>query len=69
VLRRRVKDLPLSFTLTTAPVSPAATLSGASRRRQRISRAATRRAPGDLQGLPIAVGESGIAIEINEEVK
>jgi len=75
VLRRQVQDLPLSFTLDDSlAMSPAATLSGASRVvvGARISRGGSPTArPGDLQGFsaPIAVGESGIAIEINEEVK
>jgi cytochrome c-type biogenesis protein CcmH len=75
VLRRQVKDLPMTFTLDDSlAMSPAARLSGASRIvvGARISKAGNAIAqPGDLQGqsAPIDVGASGIAIEINEEVK
>jgi cytochrome c-type biogenesis protein CcmH len=75
VLRRQVKDLPMTFTLDDSlAMSPAATLSGATRVAlvARISKGggATAQA-GDLQGqtAPIAVGASGVSIEINEEVK
>jgi len=75
VLRRQAKDLPLTFTLDDSlAMSPAATLSGASRVvvGARISKGGSAMArPGDLQGFsaPITVGERGVAIEINEEVK
>jgi cytochrome c-type biogenesis protein CcmH len=74
VLRKQVKDLPLSFTLDDSlAMSPAATLSGASRViiAARITKGGPVAKPGDLQGLsmPVPVGTSGVAIEINEEVK
>jgi cytochrome c-type biogenesis protein CcmH len=75
VLRRQVKDLPMTFTLDDSlAMSPAAALSGVSRvvLVARISkRGGPTAQPGDLQGQspPIDVGASGVAIEINEEVK
>jgi cytochrome c-type biogenesis protein CcmH len=74
ILKLRAKDLPLPFKLDDSmAMSPAAKLSGASQVvvGARISKTgdATPQ-PGDLQGLTqaVAVGSSGIKLEINEEV-
>ncbi|MGD9835069.1 MAG: c-type cytochrome biogenesis protein CcmI [Piscinibacter sp.] len=75
ILRKQVKDLPISFTLDdSTAMSPATRLSSA---RQvvvgaRISKSGNATPqPGDLQGFsqPVAVGASGLKIEIAEEVK
>jgi cytochrome c-type biogenesis protein CcmH len=75
ILRKQVKDLPLTFTLDDSmAMNPAMRLSTA---RQvivgaRISKSGNAIAqPGDLQGFsqPTAVGASGLKIEIAEEVK
>jgi cytochrome c-type biogenesis protein CcmH len=74
ILRKQVKDLPLRFTLDDSmAMSPAAKLSGSPRVivGARISKSGGALAqPGDLQGLsaPVAVGSSGLAIEIKEVV-
>jgi cytochrome c-type biogenesis protein CcmH len=74
ILRKRVKDLPLSFTLDDSmALSPAARLSSAkalvvgARISKRGDATAT---PGDLQGLsaPVSPGASGLKIEIVEVV-
>lgn len=74
VLRKQAKDLPLSFSLDdTLAMAPDATLSGAKRVviTARITKGSAVARAGDLQGMsmPVAVGASGVAIEINEEVK
>ncbi|MBX3603704.1 MAG: tetratricopeptide repeat protein [Piscinibacter sp.] len=75
ILRKQVKDLPLTFTLDDSmAMNPALRLSSV---RQvivgaRISKSGNAIAqPGDLQGLsaPVDVGTSGLAIEIAEPVK
>ena len=74
ILRKQVKDLPLKFTLDDSmAMSPAAKLSGAPKVivGARISKSGGALAqPGDLQGLsaPVAVGSSGLAIEISQVV-
>jgi cytochrome c-type biogenesis protein CcmH len=74
ILRKQVKDLPLQFTLDDSmAMSPAAKLSGAPKVivGARISKSGGALAqPGDLQGLsaPVAVGSSGLAIEIKDIV-
>lgn len=75
ILRKRAKDLPLHFTLDDSmAMSPAAKLSSASSVivGARISKSgdALPRS-GDLQGLAaaVAVGASGVKLEINEEVR
>jgi cytochrome c-type biogenesis protein CcmH len=74
ILRKQVKDLPLQFTLDDSmAMSPAAKLSGAPKVivGARISKSGGALAqPGDLQGLsaPVAVGSSGLAIEIKDVV-
>jgi cytochrome c-type biogenesis protein CcmH len=74
ILRKQVKDLPLRFTLDDSmAMSPAAKLSGAPKVivGARISKSGGALAqPGDLQGLsgPVAVGSSGLAIEISQVV-
>jgi cytochrome c-type biogenesis protein CcmH len=74
ILRKQVKDLPLKFTLDDSmAMSPAAKLSGAPKVivGARISKSGGALAqPGDLQGLsaPVAVGSSGLAIEIKDVV-
>ena len=75
ILRRQVKDLPLSFTLDdSSSMSPAARISAVksvivSARISKSGQATP--APGDLTGQSAAVdvGATGIAIEIREEVK
>jgi cytochrome c-type biogenesis protein CcmH len=74
ILRKQVKDLPLSFTLDDSmAMSPAAKLSGAPRlvvgARISASGQATPQA-GDLQGFssPVAPGAAGLAIQITDVV-
>ncbi len=75
ILKKQVKDLPLEFTLDDSlAMSPAARLSSAGQVvvGARISKSGNATPqPGDLQVLsaPVAVGASGLAIEIAEEVK
>ena len=75
IVRKRVNDLPLQFTLDDSmAMSPAAKLSGASRIvvGARISKSGDAMPKsGDLQGFAsdVAVGASGVKVEINEEVK
>ena len=75
VLRKRVRDLPASFTLDDSQaMSPAAKLSGAPRVivGARVSKSGNAMpSPGDLVGQvgPITLGSSGLAIEIREQVK
>lgn len=74
-LRKTVKDLPLTFTLDDSmAIMPNMKLSSASRvvvgaRISKTGNATTR--PGDMEGLsqPVKIGESGIAIRIDAEVK
>jgi cytochrome c-type biogenesis protein CcmH len=74
ILRKRVSDLPLQFTLDDSlSMSPAAPLSGAGRVvvGARISKSGQALAqPGDLQGSApaVEVGASGLTIEINDVV-
>jgi cytochrome c-type biogenesis protein CcmH len=74
ILRKQVKDLPLSFTLDDSmAMSPAARLSSAQQVvvSARISkRGEAMPQPGDLQGQssPVAPGASGLAIEIGQIV-
>ncbi|TXC67258.1 c-type cytochrome biogenesis protein CcmI [Piscinibacter aquaticus] len=75
ILRKQVKDLPLNFTLDdSTAMSPATRLSSAKQVivGARISKSGNATPqPGDLQGFsqPVAVGASGLKIEIGEEVK
>ncbi|WP_341887523.1 c-type cytochrome biogenesis protein CcmI [Variovorax sp. YR752] len=75
ILRKQVKDLPITFTLDDSmAMSPATRLSGAKQVivGARISKSGNAMPqPGDLQGFsqPVAVGATGLAIEIAEEVK
>jgi cytochrome c-type biogenesis protein CcmH len=75
LLRKRVRDLPLQFTLDDSmAMSPAAKLSGAPRVivGARISRSGNAMpAPGDLVGQvgPVALGSAGLSVEIGEQVK
>ncbi len=75
IVRRQVKDLPLQFTLDDSmAMSPAAKLSGATSViiGARISKSGDAMPKsGDLQGVSpaVAVGTSGIRIEISEELK
>jgi cytochrome c-type biogenesis protein CcmH len=75
VLRKQVKDLPLRFTLDDSlAMSPAAKLSTAAKVivSARISKSGDAIPQhGDLSGqsAPVAVGASGLAIEINTVVK
>ena len=75
LLRKRVRDLPLQFTLDDSmAMSPAAKLSGAPSVivSARISRSGDAMpAPGDLVGQvgPVALGSAGLRIEIGEQVK
>jgi cytochrome c-type biogenesis protein CcmH len=73
VIRKQVKDLPMPFTLDDrTAMSPQAPLSGS---RQvvlvaRVSHSGNPLAqPGDLQGMsgPVAVGATGVRLEINQE--
>lgn len=74
ILRKQVKDLPLTFTLDDSmAMSPAAKLSSAQRVivGARISKRGDATAqPGDLQGLssPVAPGARGLKIEIAEVI-
>ncbi len=74
ILRKRAKDLPLSFTLDDSlAMSPEATLSSVSKViiGARISKNGNAMAQdGDLQGLggAVAVGATGVQVEINEQV-
>lgn len=75
ILRKQVKDLPLSFTLDDSlSMSPAAKLSSAQRVvvGARISKSGNAMPqPGDLEGFsePVAVGASGLQIEITRVVR
>jgi cytochrome c-type biogenesis protein CcmH len=75
ILRKRVADLPLQFTLDDSlAMSPAAKLSGAAKVivGARVSKSGNAMPQaGDLQGLsaPIAVGTTNLQIEIAEPVK
>lgn len=75
VLRKRVRDLPVSFTLDDSmAMSPAAKLSGSPRVivAARISRRGEAMpSPGDLVGQvgPVPLGSAGLTIEIASEVK
>lgn len=75
VLRKRVRDLPASFTLDDSlAMSPAAKLSGAPRLivGARISRSGNAMpAPGDLTGQvgPVDLGSRGLMIEIRDQIK
>ena len=74
ILRKQVKDLPLKFTLDDSmAMSPAARLSGSPKVivGARVSKSGGALAqPGDLQGLsaPVAVGSTGLSIEISQVV-
>jgi cytochrome c-type biogenesis protein CcmH len=74
ILRKQVKDLPLSFTLDDSmAMSPAARLSSAPRVvvGARISpRGDAMPQPGDLQGFsaPVAPGASGLKVQISEVI-
>lgn len=74
ILRKRVKDLPLDFTLDDSlAMSPSSALSSVDRVvvGARISRSGNAMAqPGDLQGLTpaVAVGAAGVHVEIDEQV-
>lgn len=75
ILRKQVKDLPLSFTLDDSmAMSPASALSGASKVivGARISKSGNAMPqPGDLSGqsAPVEVGASGLQIEIRDTIK
>lgn len=75
ILRRQVKDLPLSFTLDDSlAMSPAARLSSSSRVivGARISKSGNAMPqPGDLEVLsePVAVGTQGLKLEISRVVR
>lgn len=75
ILRKQVKDLPITFKLDDSmAMSPAMRLSTAKQVvvGARISKSGNAMSqPGDLQGFsqPVAVGAGGLAIEIAEEVK
>ena len=74
ILRKRVKDLPLTFTLDDSlAMSPTSNLSSVPKVivGARISKSGNAMAQdGDLQGLgtAVAVGATGIHVEINEQV-
>ena len=74
ILRKQVKDLPLTFTLDDSmAMTPAARLSSASRVvvGARVSaRGDATPQPGDLQGFsaPVAPGASGLKVQISEVV-
>ena len=74
IIRKRVRDLPFQFTLDDSmAMSPAAKLSGVSSVvvGARISKSGNAMPQsGDLQGLApaVAVGASGLQVEINGEV-
>jgi len=75
IVRKQVKDLPLRFTLDdSSAMGPQFRLSSATQvvvgaRVSKTGNATPQ--PGDLQGFsaPVAVGASGLAIEISDEVK
>ena len=75
VLRKRVRDLPASFTLDDSlAMSPAAKISGAPRVivGARISKSGQAMStPGDLTGQvgPVPLGSNGLALEIDFQVK
>lgn len=75
ILRKQVKDLPLNFTLDdSTAMSPATRLSSAKQVivGARISKSGNATPqPGDLQGFsqPVAVGATGVKIEISDELK
>jgi cytochrome c-type biogenesis protein CcmH len=75
ILRRQVKDLPLSFTLDDSlSMSPAAKLSSAQRVivGARISKSGNAMPqPGDLEGLTeaVSVGSGGLQVEISRVVR
>ncbi|MFN9449311.1 MAG: c-type cytochrome biogenesis protein CcmI/CycH [Rubrivivax sp.] len=75
ILRRQVKDLPLSFTLDDSlAMSPAAKLSSAQRVivGARISKSGNAMPqPGDLEGLTeaVSVGSGGLQVEISRVVR
>ena len=74
ILRKEVKDLPLTFTLDDSlAMTPAMRLSSATRVvvGARISKRGDATAqPGDMQGLsaPMAPGATGLKLEITEVV-
>lgn len=75
ILRKQVRDLPIQFTLDDSlSMSPAAKLSGApsvvvSARISKSGEALPK--PGDLAGqaAPVALGATGVRIEISDQVK
>ena len=75
VLRKRVRDLPASFTLDDSlAMSPAAKLSGAPRVivGARVSKSGNATpSPGDLTGQvgPVSLGSGALVVEIREQVK
>lgn len=75
ILKRKVSDLPMDFTLDDSlAMSPAAKLSGAPQVvvGARISKSGNAMpGPGDYQTLtaPVALGSTGLVLEINEAVK
>ena len=75
VLRKRVRDLPASFTLDDSlAMSPAAKLSGAPRVivGARVSKSGNATpSPGDLTGQvgPVALGSGALVVEIREQIK
>jgi cytochrome c-type biogenesis protein CcmH len=75
IMRKQVKDLPISFTLNDSmAMSPASALSTASKVivGARVSKSGNAMPqPGDLAGqsAPVNVGASGLKIEIKEAVK
>jgi cytochrome c-type biogenesis protein CcmH len=75
IMRKQVKDLPISFTLNDSmAMSPASALSTASKVivGARVSKSGNAMPqPGDLAGqsAPVSVGASGLKIEIKEAVK
>jgi cytochrome c-type biogenesis protein CcmH len=75
IMRKQVKDLPISFTLNDSmAMSPASALSTASKVivGARVSKSGNAMPqPGDLAGqsTPVSVGASGLKIEIKEAVK
>ncbi len=75
ILRRKLSDLPLDFTLDdTNAMTPEATLSRTGRvvLGARISsRGDVVPAPGDAQGFsaPVAVGTRGVSVQISEVIK
>ncbi len=75
VLRKRVRDLPASFTLDDSlAMSPAAKLSGAPRVivGARVSKSGNATpSPGDLTGQvgPVSLGSAALVVEIREQIK